>query len=133
MKRPKPLWIVAGSLIGLGVVLVAGLIAIDLFSHEADPQEQIGQRWLKAPGAETAYAGNEACRACHPREFTAHAQTPHARTVRQVFSPEDRPEFHSPQAVTDPAHGVTYSVHARDGQDWLTAWSGGRRSDVPVR
>ena len=88
---------------------------------------------LKAPGAETAYAGNEACRACHPREFTAHAQTPHARTVRQVFSPEDRPEFHSPQAVTDPAHGVTYSVHARDGRDWLTAWSGGRHSDAPVR
>jgi hypothetical protein len=91
-----------------------------------DAQEEVGQRWLKPPGTEQGYAGDDACRKCHAREFDEHARSPHGRTVARIEGA--RPEFLSKQRVEDPGRGITYSVSTQNGTCEIAATTSGGRA-----
>ncbi len=86
-----------------------------------DPQGQIGVRWIKPPGTETAYIGDEACRSCHPSEFKAHALSSHAHTLIPVLTDQKRSEFTSSQTVIDPINSVQYSLRQTKGKNQMVA------------
>lgn len=88
--------------------------------------EGMGLSWIRPPGTEADYAGNDACRSCHAAEFTSHARTLHARTVRKIAPKERRAEFKHPQTVPDPVRGVEYSVRADQGSDQMVVRRGAR-------
>lgn len=123
--------LLAGSVM-VGVA-VAGAVA--LLSGEKEtapapgaappsPQEEIGTRWLRAPGTESEFAGNAACQTCHPKEFRWHAGTPHARTLHPLAPGTARPEFADPNGVADPTHKLAYTTLAEDGKSWVVVSDG---------
>lgn len=114
----------AASAIGLLALTLGFLIIVPLF-HQApailDPQEKIGVSWIKPPGSEAAYAGNEACKGCHPHEYQLYIASPHAQTLHPVPVGALRPEFDSHQTVMDERDGILYSVRKGDGKNQVVA------------
>ena len=116
--------VAAGVLLAFTVSLVGIAPFLRRKAEKTDPQEQIGIRWIKPVGSETAYAGNEACKTCHPHEFELYNSSPHSRTVKAIRQGVERPEFSSSQTVTDDLNGVSYTVQKGAGKNQLTATAG---------
>jgi hypothetical protein len=77
-------------------------------------QEIPAARYLNAqPGVE--YVGDEACRSCHPSEYSSFKQTGMGRSV-SVPSPSDLRDLAQPVTIRSKELNRTYSVFARDGK-----------------
>lgn len=105
---------------GAVAIVLGGLYWNGTFDRP-DPQEQIGLRWLKPVGTESAYAGSAACQACHPTEFAHYSASPHSHTVHMIPPGQELPEFGSTQTVMDERSGVVYSVRKSGGKNEVVA------------
>ena len=124
-------WIMGHRIASIAIGLLAVTLALIVMSmssnkpaQKLDPQSQIGVEWIKPAGTEAAYAGNEACKSCHPREFDPYSKSPHSKTVRAIPQGEERKEFDSSQTVFDEHHNISYSVLKTEGKNQFVANTG---------
>jgi len=108
--KSRAIWITCVSVAVVAALVLFALSTQEIGPRPLTPQEAVGQQWLKAPGAETAFAGDAACRECHAAEFKTHSRSPHARTVKRLGSGEKRSEFLTTGQVEDPQGGVVYTT-----------------------
>jgi len=83
-------------------------------SQAVSAQEKQPDHYLNAqPGVE--YVGDEACRSCHPSEYSSFKQTGMGRSV-SVPSPSDLRDLAQPVTIRSKELKRTYTVFARDGK-----------------
>ena len=139
MSRMRPWGVAAGVAVCLGV-LISVVASTNTrgekqyqkqpTSQVRNPQEAVGEHWLRPVGTEAGYVGDQACAACHPRESASHRRSPHARTVQRINSAEARPEFRVRSRVVDSRSQVRYSVSSQNGKDLFTAEEAGHRHEA---
>jgi hypothetical protein len=121
-------WIKRHRALSIAAVLAAATVALLLVAVsfrkpevKLNAQEQIGVKWIKPAGAEAAYAGSEACKTCHAKEFEQYHASPHSHTLKRIVNGDKRPEFALKQTVTDDRKNITYTLLEGGGKNQLVA------------
>ena len=119
--------LIATAAVALLVLTLAITVVVPLLNRPGDrpdPQEQIGLAWIKPVGSEAAYAGSEACKSCHPKEYESYIASPHSHAVHLIPAGKELPEFDSHQTITDDRNNIIYSVQKGGGKNQIVATAG---------
>lgn len=118
--------LVAGAAAALGI----GALVWSVFPRDASqPVVREGLVWRPAPGE---YAGSEACRSCHLKQFTQHQGSAHAQTLHRVLPDAPPLERATGQVVRDPVNGAEYRVEHAEGRHRLRLTLGGQEATANV-
>src|SRR5690348_5610561 len=129
-------WIKTHRLATIAAVLTAATLILAYFAltrkpvDKLNPQEQIGIKWIKPAGSEAEYAGSEACKSCHAKEFQQHHASPHSHTLKQIVNGDERAEFAINQTVTDDRNNVVYTTVKGGGKNQVVASTPGADSKI---
>jgi len=117
-------WIKNHRAAAIAAALAAATVALAVIAFVSrkpgetlNPQQQIGVKWIKPPGSEADYAGSEACKSCHIKEYQEYHASPHSHTLKQIVNGDERPEFALKQTVMDDRNNVRYSVAKGGGKN----------------
>lgn len=125
---------VVALLVVTGVLLFGGwslLLSLEGRSGPVEPEAFARARTVPASVARD-YAGDAACKGCHPAAFREHAATRHAATLRPVRKDTMPPGFPHTARFTDPLLSTEYQIFERDGGYRIAARSPMGEREAPL-
>jgi hypothetical protein len=117
-RRPGPGFARAASaaIVLLALAVVAGICWASLLRDPSVRVERRGELWYPVSGR---FAGNRACRTCHPAIVDRQEASAHATRVRRVRPGAPLGPYVTGQEVGDPQTGAIYQVRYHEGRNEL--------------